>query len=93
MRRVPMTLRVSDLRHVAERDAEQVAGDVASIRRNLSRATSDTSIQETPSGSLPMPPANARKHAPAKGRGAASQKPSARKELVLHGDVEALNRC
>lgn len=39
-----------------------------------------------------MPPANARKHAPAKGKGSASAKPTSAKgkELVLHGDVEGL---
>lgn len=37
-----------------------------------------------------MPPANTRKHLPAKGKGSAGSKPSGAKELVLHGDVEAL---
>lgn len=37
-----------------------------------------------------MPPANTRKHALTKKRGSATARPISAKELVLHGDVEAL---
>lgn len=91
MHRVPMTRRVPDLQHVTDHVAEQVAGDGASKRADLSRATPPTTIQETPSGPPTMPPANARKHHPsAKGKGSAASRSSGAKELVLHGDVEAL---
>lgn len=90
MRRVPLTLRVPDLHPVAEDDSEQVSEEVSSILRNWNRATPQPTIRETSPGSLPMPPANTRKHDLAKGKASAGAKPSDTKDLVLHGDVEAL---
>lgn len=90
MRRVPMTLQMPNLRSVAEDDAEQVVGHVSSNSRGLSRATSASTIQASIPGLDTMPPANTRKHEPAKRKGAATGKSSAGRGFVLHGDVAAL---
>lgn len=81
---------VPDAQIVAEDVAAQVAVEVASSGRDLSRATPASTIRETVHGTALMPHTNARKPDSAQRKGSVASKPPDTKGLTLHGDVEAL---